>query len=80
MFEDAGYVALTPGWPDDPDTAVEAKADPEVFARKGVGDIADYYEAIIRRCSSAPRTNRRLLRKAYCKRSSWVRRTGYTLG
>jgi non-heme chloroperoxidase len=42
MFEDAGYVALTPGWPDDPDTVVEAKADPEVFAHKGVGDIADY--------------------------------------
>jgi non-heme chloroperoxidase len=42
MFEDAGYVALTPGWPDDPDTVAEAKADPEVFAHKGVGDIADY--------------------------------------
>jgi hypothetical protein len=39
-FEDAGYVALSPGWPDDPDSVADAKADPEVFAKKGVGDIA----------------------------------------
>ena len=32
MFEDAGYAALTPGWPDDPDTVEEANAHPEVFA------------------------------------------------
>jgi non-heme chloroperoxidase len=54
VFEDAGYVALTPGWPDDPDTVAEAKADPEVFAHKGVGDIADYQEAIIRRLDRKP--------------------------
>jgi pimeloyl-ACP methyl ester carboxylesterase len=54
LFEDAGYVALTPGWPDDPNTVAEAKADPDVFARKGVGDIADYQEAIIRRLDRKP--------------------------
>ncbi len=54
VFEDAGYVALTPGWPDDPDTVAEAKADPEVFAHKGVGDIADHQEAIIRRLDRKP--------------------------
>jgi pimeloyl-ACP methyl ester carboxylesterase len=54
MFEDAGYVALTPGWPDDPETVAQAKADPEVFAHKGVGDIADYQEAIIRRLDRKP--------------------------
>jgi pimeloyl-ACP methyl ester carboxylesterase len=54
LFEDAGYVALTPGWPDDPDTVAEAKADPEVFARKGVGDIADYQESMIRRLDRKP--------------------------
>ena len=35
LFEAAGYVALTPGWPDDPDTVAEANAHPEVFAGKG---------------------------------------------
>ena len=47
LFEAAGYVALTPGWPDDPQTVAEANAHPEVFARKGIGDIADYEAAVI---------------------------------
>jgi hypothetical protein len=32
LFEEAGYVALTPGWPDDPETVAEAREHPEVFA------------------------------------------------
>ena len=48
LFEEAGYVALTPGWPDDPETVEEAREHPEVFAGKGIGAIADYEEAIIR--------------------------------
>jgi non-heme chloroperoxidase len=54
LFEEAGYVALTPGWPDDPETVADAKADPEVFAHKGVGQIADYQETIIRRLDRKP--------------------------
>jgi non-heme chloroperoxidase len=54
LFEDAGYIALAPGWPDDPGTVAEAKADPEVFAHKGVGDIADHQEAVIRRLDRKP--------------------------
>ena len=37
VLEKAGYVALTPGWPDDPETVAEANANPATFARKGVG-------------------------------------------
>ena len=37
LFEAAGYTALTPGWPDDPETVSEANANPEVFAHKTVG-------------------------------------------
>jgi hypothetical protein len=37
FFEEAGYVALTPGWPDDPETMEEANAKPEVFAHKRIG-------------------------------------------
>jgi pimeloyl-ACP methyl ester carboxylesterase len=54
VFEDAGYTALTPGWPDDPDTVEEAKAHPEVFAGKSVGDVADYVEAILEKLDRKP--------------------------
>ncbi len=47
LFEDNGYAALTPGWPDDPDTVEEAKAHPEVFAGKSIGQVADHFEQII---------------------------------
>jgi non-heme chloroperoxidase len=46
VFEEAGYVALTPGWPDDPPTASEANAHPEVFAHKTVGQVADHFAEI----------------------------------
>jgi pimeloyl-ACP methyl ester carboxylesterase len=49
VFEEAGYTALTPGWPDDPETVEEAKAHPEVFAGKTVGQVADHFEAVIGR-------------------------------
>ena len=54
LFEEAGYVGLTPGWPDDPETVAEAREHPEVFAGKGIGEIADYEEAIIRRLDRKP--------------------------
>src|ERR1700730_12993702 len=47
VFEAAGYAALTPGWPDDPNTVEEAKAHPEVFAHKTVGQVADHFAAVI---------------------------------
>jgi pimeloyl-ACP methyl ester carboxylesterase len=47
FFEEDGFVALTPGWPDDPVTVEDANAHPEVFAGKSVGDVADHYESII---------------------------------
>ena len=47
MFEQAGYAALTPGWPDDPETAAQAREHPEVLAGKSVGQVADHYAAII---------------------------------
>ena len=54
VFEEAGYAALTPGWPDDPDTVEEAKAHPEVLARKTIEQIADRYAEIIGRLSTKP--------------------------
>ncbi len=44
LFENAGYVAVTPSWPDDPD----------VLAGNGMAEIADYHESIIRRLERRP--------------------------
>ena len=54
LFEEAGYVTLTPGWPDDPETVAEAREHPQVFAGKGITQITDYEEAIIRRLDQKP--------------------------
>jgi len=54
LFEEAGYSALTPGWPDDPETVAEANANPTTFARKGVGDVADHFDALIRKLDKKP--------------------------
>lgn len=54
VFQQAGYATLTPGWPDDPATVQEAKADPEVFARKSIGDVVEHYEAIIGQLERKP--------------------------
>jgi non-heme chloroperoxidase len=54
LFEAAGYTALTPGWPDDPDTVAEANANPEVFAHKTVGQVADHFAEIIQSLKTKP--------------------------
>ncbi|HEY2374931.1 MAG TPA: alpha/beta hydrolase [Gemmatimonadaceae bacterium] len=54
LFEEAGYTALTPGWPDDPETVAAANAAPEVFAHKSVGQVADHFEAVIRGLQRKP--------------------------
>src|SRR6476661_1085638 len=54
MFEAAGYTALTPGWPDDPDTVEEANAHPEVFAGKTITQVADHYDELIAKLTTKP--------------------------
>ncbi|MGH2636411.1 MAG: alpha/beta hydrolase [Actinomycetota bacterium] len=54
LFEKNGYTALTPHWPDDPETVEEAKAHPEVFANKSVGQVADHFEDVIRGLAKKP--------------------------
>jgi non-heme chloroperoxidase len=54
VFEEAGYTALTPGWPDDPQTVEEANAKPEVFAHKTIGQVADHYGQIIGQLTNRP--------------------------
>jgi hypothetical protein len=47
LFEQAGYAPLAPGWPDDPETVEAARANPDVFAGKGVAQVADHFAAVI---------------------------------
>jgi pimeloyl-ACP methyl ester carboxylesterase len=54
VFEETGYTALTPGWPDDPETVDEAKADPEIFAHKTIRQVADHYDNILRGLHKKP--------------------------
>jgi non-heme chloroperoxidase len=54
LFEQAGYAALAPGWPDDPRTVEEAHARPEVFANKTVGEVADHVAEVIGALQAKP--------------------------
>src|SRR5215831_17868047 len=54
LFEERGFTALTPGWPDDPATVSEANANPELLADKTVGQVADHTEQIIRGLKKKP--------------------------
>ena len=47
LFEKAGYVALTPSWPDDPDTVLAARADPSILAKKTLKQVADHTTDVI---------------------------------
>jgi pimeloyl-ACP methyl ester carboxylesterase len=54
LFEARGYTTLAPGWPDDPATVAEGRANPDRFAGKSVGAITDRFAAIIRRLDAKP--------------------------
>jgi non-heme chloroperoxidase len=54
FFEKAGYCALTPGWPDDPQTVEEANEHPEVFAHKTIGQVADHFAEVIGKLKKKP--------------------------
>jgi pimeloyl-ACP methyl ester carboxylesterase len=54
VFEVAGYATLTPGWPDDPETVQEANANPDAFAHKSVGQVAEHYCEVIGRLNKKP--------------------------
>src|SRR5271156_42442 len=47
VFDEAGYASVLAGWPDDPDTVEEGNEQPDVFAGKTVGQVADHYAEVI---------------------------------
>jgi non-heme chloroperoxidase len=54
LFEEAGYVALTPDWPGDPETVEVARAEPEALAKKTLKDVADHTTEIINALDKKP--------------------------
>src|SRR3954449_6947786 len=55
LFEQAGFAPVAPGWPDDPETVEEARAHPEAFAGKKVGQVADHVGDVIGKLNKKPR-------------------------
>ena len=47
LFRSAGYEASAPGWPGDPDTVEDARANPESIADHGIDDVVAHYAEII---------------------------------
>jgi pimeloyl-ACP methyl ester carboxylesterase len=54
FFEQAGYAPLTPDWPDDPASVDEARAKPDVLAKKTLNQIADHTTEIIQALNKKP--------------------------
>jgi non-heme chloroperoxidase len=54
FFQQAGYAPLTPDWPDDPDTVDAARANPDVFAKKTLKQVADHTAEIINALDKKP--------------------------
>ncbi len=53
-FEEAGYAAVKPSWPDDPLTVEEARANPEALAGKRLGQVRDHVAEVIGRLERKP--------------------------
>ena len=54
FFKEAGYAPLTPDWPDDPETVAQARANPDVLAKKTLKQVADHSTEIINALDRKP--------------------------
>jgi pimeloyl-ACP methyl ester carboxylesterase len=54
LFEENGYAGVTPSWPDDPKTVVEARAEPEALANKNLAQVADHTADVIGKLDKKP--------------------------
>ncbi len=54
LFEEAGYAAVLPGWPGDPQTVAEARANPRALAGKTVGRVAAHLDEVLGRLERKP--------------------------
>ena len=54
FFKRAGYAPLTPDWPDDPETVEEARANPQVLAKKTLKQVVDHTAEVIGKLEERP--------------------------
>jgi pimeloyl-ACP methyl ester carboxylesterase len=54
LFEEAGYAPVAADWPDDPATVEEARANPQAFAGKSVGQVADHMAEVVGALNKKP--------------------------
>lgn len=54
LFAEAGYSPVAPGWPGEPETAEEARANPSAVAGHGINDVVDHYAAVIAGLQTKP--------------------------
>jgi non-heme chloroperoxidase len=47
VFKQAGYAPVAPDWPDDPETVEQARANPDVFAKKRLRQVADHATEVV---------------------------------
>ncbi|MGB3440588.1 MAG: alpha/beta hydrolase [Actinophytocola sp.] len=54
LLRQAGYAPSAPGWPGEPDTVDEARANPGSVADHGIDDVVEHYAKIIAGLERAP--------------------------
>ena len=54
LFEENGYVGVTPSWPDDPESIEQARARPEAFARKTLKRVTDHIATVVGQLDEKP--------------------------
>jgi pimeloyl-ACP methyl ester carboxylesterase len=54
LFAEAGYSSSAPGWPGEPGTPDEARANPDAVANHGIDDVTQHYAQFIDTLPSRP--------------------------
>ncbi|GAA2215828.1 alpha/beta fold hydrolase [Nonomuraea monospora] len=54
LFEQHGYTPLMPGWPGEPPTVEQARANPDAVAGVGIDDVVEHYQRLLSRLEQAP--------------------------
>jgi pimeloyl-ACP methyl ester carboxylesterase len=54
LFEQAGYQAMSPGWPGDQPTVADARAIPDSVANFGIDDVTEHFVSVIASLESSP--------------------------
>ena len=53
-FRDDGYTSIAPGWPNEPATVAEARANPDAVANQGIDEITEHFATIIENLDQPP--------------------------